>query len=524
MTDDAATVRVAARPPDDGTDGNAALELAAVSKRFGAQLVLDDLALTVRPGEVHALVGHNGSGKSTLVKILAGFHQPEPGARGTVHGVPFTPGDNRATQTAGIRFVHQDLGLVETMSVLDNITLGRAYPTRGPGAIDWPRARADARTLLTSLGYDIDPRARVGGLSLVDRTGVAIARAVRGGESATRVLVLDEPTAALPAAGVRALFEVIGRLRAAGVGVLYISHHLEEVFEVSQRVTVLRDGKRVDTRNTAELTGGELVELMVGREVDLGRPATTPARSGHAVLRVTGLAADHLRGIDFEVGRGEILGVAGVSGSGRDELPGALFGSLPRRGELVLDGRPVPPKRPDVSIRRGLGLLAADRAVTGLIGPMSVRQNLTLPKLRSSLRGLFLDQRAEEQDSRQWLGTLGVKLRHPSQPITELSGGNQQKVLLGRWLRAGPAVLVLDEPTQGVDVGAVDAIYALIRRHAARGMAFLVCSSDTDELVALCHRVVVLNRGRVEAEARGADIRRDVIDRLCLTQPTSEER
>ncbi|TDW24218.1 sugar ABC transporter ATP-binding protein [Kribbella kalugense] len=501
----------------------AGLEVAAVSKRFGTHLVLDDLDLTVRPGEVHALVGHNGSGKSTLVKILAGFHQPERGARGRVNGSGFTLGDVRSARTAGLRFVHQDLGLVETMSALDNVTLGHPYPHRQFGAIDWPRARKEAGALLASLGYDIDPRTPVCELSLADRTGIAIARALRGSTTGGRILVLDEPTAALPATGVHELFEVVTRLSASGAGVLYISHHLDEVFTIADRVTVLRDGRQVATRPTSEIDESQLVELMIGHDVRLHRRHSPAPRARRAALRVQDLGASQLSGIDFQIKPGEIVGVAGVAGSGRDELASALFGTAPRRGEVVLDGKPLPAGRPDLSIRRGLGLLAADRAVTGLVPTMSVRQNLTLPKLRSSRRGLFLSRRTEEHESARWLDQLGVKLRHSSQPITELSGGNQQKVLLGRWLRAGPAVLILDEPTQGVDVGAIESIYTVIREHAERGTAYLVCSSDADELISLCDRILVLRRGRIAAELSGDDLRRDVVDRACLIQPKSEE-
>jgi len=497
------------------------LRVTGVSKRFAGQPALEDFTLTLEPGQVHALVGHNGSGKSTFVKLLCGFHRPEAGAEAWVGDEAFVLGDAQAARRAGLRFVHQDLGLVGSLPVVDNVVLGEVYPTRRLRTIDWAVARRQVADLLADLGYDIDPRRPVDRLSLIERTGVAIARALRDGENA-RVLVLDEPTAALPADAVERLFAVVRRLRDQGLAILYISHHLDEVSAIADQVTVLRDGRKVATRQVNGLPEDELVELIVGHTVEQqSRPPEPPSPPiGTAALSVRDLRAGALRRLDLDVAPGEVVGVAGVAGSGRDDLAGALFGAAPRLGTVSVAGRVIPAERPEAAISSGLGLLPADRAHTGLVPNLGVAQNLTLARLEASCRGLLLRRRRERCDSLAWLERLDVRPCDPSKPIEQLSGGNQQKVLLGRWLRAGVDVLIVDEPTQGVDVGSVEQIHELIRARARRGTAFVVCSSDTDELVRLCHRVVVLNRGLVVDELRGAAIGRDAIDRLCLRTTT----
>ncbi len=495
----------------------ALLELKRVSKRFGSQLALDRVDLDVRAGEVHALVGHNGSGKSTLVKILAGFHQPDDGDL-AIDGSPLELGDGEAARAAGLRFVHQDLALVDSLSVIDNVMLGETYPQTRPRRIDWRRARHEVTELMISQGYEIDVQAPVANLRPVERTGVAIARALRGGSVPARVLVLDEPTAALPANAVESLFGALRRLRERGLGIIYISHHLEEVFSIAERVTVLRDGERVTTRPTAGLTEDELVELMIGRTVNAHqRSIRTEVNRGRLALQVRGLAAGGLIALDLDVAEGEVVGLAGVAGSGRDEAAAALFGALPRRGTVKVNGRIVPPDRPDASIASGLGMVGANRARTGLVGRFTVAQNLTLARIDGSLAGWFLSHKREERDSLEWLDLIELRPRDPSKPVTELSGGNQQKVLLGRWLRALPSVLLVDQPTEGVDIGTVEQIYRVIRRRADEGTAFVISSPDTDELVALCDRVLVLSRGVVAAELTGSQIERDLIDQLCLS-------
>jgi ribose transport system ATP-binding protein len=509
-----------ARDTVAGTPLSPVLAVAQVSKSFDAHRALDSLTFDVRPGEVHALVGHNGSGKSTFVKVLSGFHEPEPGYQATAAGARLTLGSARAAHEAGLRFVHQELGLVDHLSVVDNVILGSAFPTRRLGSIDWRLARRQVTELLDRLGYSLDVREPVADLSPINRTAIAIARALHG-DTPPHTLVLDEPTAALPTSGVSALFEVIRRLRATGIGIIYISHHLDEVFEIADRVTVLRDGQQVATLPTSELTTDGLVELIVGSSVDLGRTSIVDCDDRRPLLEVRGLCAVSIDQIDFAAYEGEIVGIAGIAGSGRDTVAGAVFGSLPRTGSVTVDGKEIRPERPERAIAAGLGFIGANRAVTGMIPFLSIRENLTLPRLDAALRGFFLNPRREARDSLLWLSRVDIRPADPAMRADHLSGGNQQKVLLARWLRSLPRVLLIDEPTQGVDVGAVERIYQVIRQSADDGTTFVVSSSNSDELVALCTRVLVLHRGRFVAELVGDAITREAIDRCCLTGTTT---
>jgi ribose transport system ATP-binding protein len=367
--------------------------------------------------------------------------------------------------------------------------------------------------------------APVKSLSLVDKTGVAIARALKRSNVPARILLLDEPTAALPVDEVKALFEVIRRVQASGVGVLYISHHLDEVFEIADRVTVLRDGKWVGTRSRRSIDRGQLVEMMIGAIVDelpSTRHPTTPR--GDVALRVERVTAGNLKDFSFCVAPGEIVGVAGVAGSGREDLAPALFGAIPRNGEVRVGDVGVPQGRPDRSIASGLAYLPADRARNGVFRDLSVRLNLTLPKLPRTLGGLLLKGRQEAAETTTWLERLTVEPPLPKLMMSQLSGGNQQKVMLARWLRVQPQVLLLDEPTQGVDVGAIARIHKVIREYASAGMAFVVCSSDTEDLVALSDRVLVIANGAVLCELKPPYIRQERIDKECLMHRGSEGR
>jgi len=496
-------------PPDH------CLEVRSVNKRFGAQQVLFDVDVDVRPREVHALVGHNGSGKSTLVKILAGVHHPEPGAEIRVDTKRLRAGDPDDAYDLGLRFVHQDLGLVETLDVVDNVLFGTAYPRRSFGRIDWQTARAAVTAILDELGYALDVRSSIARLSLAERTGVALARAMYQPRGEPTVLVFDEPTAALPSAAVDHLFQAIRGVVAKGLGVLYISHRLDEIFRIADRVSVLRDGRVVAVENVADLDERRLIELMVGRHVE--RSARRPlAERSSGALQLRGIRTRRIRAFDLDVGAGEIVGVAGIAGSGRDELAGAIFGSVPRRGTVDVFGDRLPAGRTDRAIERGIGLLPSDRARNGLLHGMTVRENLSIADLPTRARGALLDRRQEQRDTSEWLDRLDVRPGDPERPVHQLSGGNQQKVLLARWLRRDPKVLILDEPTQGVDVATVGRLYSLVRAAAGRGTAVLVCSSDTDELVRLCDRIVVLVGGVQHVELTGTDISREAVDAAAL--------
>ncbi|SFK07382.1 sugar ABC transporter ATP-binding protein [Amycolatopsis sacchari] len=485
-----------------------ALELHHVVKSFGSRTVLDVEALDIRAGEVHALLGQNGSGKSTLIKILSGYHDPDPqpGMTVRVSGVDISPNAGDMARRAGLRFVHQDLGIVPAMSIVDNLYLGRAYPTRGL-TVSTRSARANAREALAGVGLaSVDPDARLGTLGPAERTGVAIARALAtDSDSVPSVLVLDEPTATLPAPEVDRLLGMLRGVADAGVAVLYITHHLDEVFSIAERVTVLRDGRTVASGPVTEFSREEIIHHLVGSELEeLHRPTGAAHSDGAArdedpALVVEGLTAARIHGVSFSIAPGEIVGFHGVSGSGRDSVLGAVFGAEHRvAGSVRTAETELVPDRPDLAIANGIGFVPADRKARGGHLDLKVKENLTLPGLGAFWRRGRLDATAELTETRTWLRRLDV--RPPSSadlPLSSLSGGNQQKVVLAKWLRKGPRVLLLDEPTQGVDVGAKAAIHRTVLDAAANGLAVAIASSDHEELAALCSKVHVFQRGRI---------------------------
>jgi ribose transport system ATP-binding protein len=483
------------------------LEIAHLSKTFPGQVALTDIDFEVAPGEVHALVGQNGSGKSTLIKVLAGYHQPDPGATASIGGEPFELGNGRAATTAGIRFVHQDLGLVDAVSTTENLALGSGYRRGSWQRIDWAEEHRSAQVALGSLGFpEFDVRSPVALLSPAQKTVVAIARALTGWGQGAKLLILDEPTASLPGDDVQRLFEVVKGLRNRGVSILYVSHHLDEVFELADRVTVLRDSKLVTTAPVAELDHHRLVELIIGRRLELGEHQDSPI--GEApIVSIRGLVGGSILHVDLDVRPGEIVGIAGITGSGRESLVGLLSGQIPRHdGTVSVDGASLPNYSPRAAINAGLAFVPADRGNRGVVATMSVRENLTLCDVSPHFVGKRLRKTLETTETKHWVEKLSVKTSGSEAPITSLSGGNQQKVMFGKALRLTPRVLVLDEPTQGIDVGAKDQIYTLIDAASSEGIATVISSSDVEELVRLCHRVVVMVEGRVGAELRGNDI------------------
>jgi len=492
------------------------LDLRAVSKTFGGTRVLHDVSLDVAPGEVHALVGQNGSGKSTLIKILAGFHTADPGASVLVDGESRALGDD--IQDAGVRFVHQDLGLVPALSVVDNLALGRGYATSVGGRIDWRRQRETAQAAIRAVGYDVDVRKIVDDLQPVEKTAVAIARALQSAEGEMSVLVLDEPTATMPKAEVQRLFEIINNVRAQGVGVLYVSHHLEEVFELADRVTVLVDGHKVATRRCSEVDQRALVDLMTGGVVDQARRSSA-AEHGEQMLKLEGVGGTELIDFDLTVHAGEVVGVAGITGSGREELCSLVFGAKARTGRVSVGGRELRASRTDIATDLGMALVPANRLRDGIVVGLNVRENLNLTTARRLVRHGRIPADDDRQQASRICGKMSVKAPSLEAPILALSGGNQQKVVLGKWLQTEPTVLLLDEPTQGVDVAAKAEIHHLIDEAAIQGVAVLVCSSDETELERLCDRVVVLRHGRVMSDFVGDAIqtRRLVHTSLGLT-------
>lgn len=482
--------------------GQVLLEVRHLSKTYPGQRALDRVSLAVHAGEVHALLGQNGSGKSTLIKALSGYHTPDPGSEIWMHGLPYDP-VGAADRRLG--FVHQELGLVPTLDVVDNLALGRGFRCHRSGRIDWPEERRAARDLISRFCEPFELSTPVGELSYAQQAVVAMARALdgAGGES---VLVLDEPTASLPVVEVRRLFTSIRRFVGQGGGVLFVSHRLDEVLEIADHVSVLRDGRLVASRSMRDLDERRLVEMIVGRSVESVNTADR-APLGRAVLEVRDLEGERVAGVDITVHAGEIVGVTGLLGSGREELAGLIFGDdRPSGGSVAVDGVKMRHVGPAYSVAAGLALVPADRAHKGIIPTESVSSNIVLPELGSLLRAGRLDQRRELREARSWIEKLEVRPPDVERQVRSLSGGNQQKVVLAKWLRTNPKVLIADEPTQGVDVGAKASIHQLLVDAASDGLGILVCTAETEDLPSLCDRVIVLRGGVVVAELAGEEL------------------
>ena len=495
-----------------------ALSITGLTKTFPGQVALDGVDLTVRAGEIHALIGQNGCGKSTLVKILAGYHQPDRGVVAEMAGAPYEIGSAPAARAAGVRFVHQQLGLVEDMTVSDNFRL--AAEDEGPrlGLLPRKAERARALAALNSLGYDIDPRAEIAELPVAERTAVALARALDGWEESVHLVVLDEVSAALPGPEVDRLFAALRRVAATGVAILFVTHHLDEVIDVADRVTVLRDGRHIITTETRGLTSADLVTHMLGRQLVEAaaahhRQAVAPAPPLLAARALGGSVLVHL---DLDLAPGEVVGVAGLTGSGREELAGLLSGRTGRFGEVRIDGALLRPGQPSAALGSGCACIPSDRVGHALLPETSVRENLTIADLRPFWQGGLLRKRAERKEVEGWVQRLDIRPPRQEVVVGSLSGGNAQKVVMARNLRLSPRVLVLDEPTQGVDVGSKADIHQLVDEAAAGGAAVLVCSSDTDELARLCTRVLVLQRGVCVAELTGSQLTVESIEHCQL--------
>jgi ribose transport system ATP-binding protein len=484
------------------------LEMRSISKTFPGVKALDRVNLHVSRGEVLGLAGENGAGKSTLMKILTGVLSHDAGGSILVEGQELVLRDGNHARAIGINIIYQELSVVENLTIAENIYLARE-PLNRFGFLDVARMNEDARAVLETIDMKIDPTKRVSELSVGQKQMIEIAKAI---SYQSAVIVMDEPTASLSHHETRVLLELIKRLRQKDIGIIYISHRLEEVLELADRVTVLRDGSTVDTRPIADVTRESLVRKMVDRELsELYAPPVSHATS-EVVLEVRDLAmrhpraADvHIRDISFRLHRGEILGIAGLVGSGRTEIMEMIFGIRPCKGEIFVDGKAVTIRKPHEAIAHGMGFVTEDRKAQGLVLEMSVRENFSLTHLEAYSPFQFLQRAKEDEICKQFVRTLSVKTPSIEQKVINLSGGNQQKVVLAKWVARNPRVLIVDEPTRGIDIGAKAEVHALLARLAAQGIGIIVISSDLLEVLAVSDRVLVVREGRLNGELTRAE-------------------
>lgn len=500
-----------------------ALDISNLSKRFGGATALAEVSLSVAPGEVHGLLGSNGSGKSTLIKVLAGFHAPEPGAEVRLYGkrVPL-PVKGPQARDMGLAFVHQNLGLIPTLSVTENLFLGE-LATRADWALNWARLHARAAKTFARFGLVLDPHAPVATLSAVQQALLAIVRAyedLQHGASQGRsgVLVLDEPTPFLPRAGVEQLFDLIRRCTAQGASVIFVSHDVDEVREITDRATILRDGHLIDTVVTADTSHEGFVDRIIGRRLEVYGGAAKRLGTSERRFQVSALSAPGIGPIGFDMAPGEILGLTGLIGSGADAVPALIYGARDGvSGRLVLDGRSLPLSllTPQEALQRRIAYLPGDRLGQAGVGSLSVGDNVSLPVLDKLKTAFGLTDQSINNHAGLLGAQAGVKPNLPELPLEALSGGNAQKAVLAKWLQTEPKLLLLDEPTQGVDVGARQMIWDALDDAAANGTCVLVASTDYDQLAAICHRVLIFARGQVVAELSGDALTKDMIAEHC---------
>jgi rhamnose transport system ATP-binding protein len=496
------------------------LQFRGVSKRFFGVHALEDVSFTVARGEVHALCGANGAGKSTLMKILVGVHQPDHGQI-LLDGSPVTLSGPAAARTLGIDIVFQEIELPSNLTVAEAVFLGRE--PRRFGFVDYGRMFSDTAAVLERLGVPIDPSALVEELSVAEKQLVQITRALSG---ETRVLIMDEPTSALTDHETERLFRLLDALRERGTTILYVSHKLEEIFRLSQQVTVLRDGRVAGARPTAELTPDELVRMMVGANTDdealdpraEGHPHAATA-AGEVVLEARGLTRPGaFEEVSFALRKGEVLGMFGIVGAGRTEVARCLFGLDPyTSGTVLLAGQPVNFHSAADAVRAGLALVPEDRKLQGLVLEMSLQRNVSLASLPRLAPVGVVNSAGETRMAAEAVRDLGVVTDGLEQEVKQLSGGNQQKVVIGKWLATGPRVLILDEPTKGIDVAAKREVHELVRRLARRDLAVLLISSELNEVLALSDRLLVLHEGRVTAELDPATTTREEVLRFAVS-------
>ena len=477
------------------------LDLRGISKRFGGVRALSEIDMDISAGEVHCLAGENGSGKSTLIKIISGVQRPEPGGKITINGQlvdHLTPAESIRR---GIQVIYQDLSLFPNLSVAENIAIEGHH---GLHLLNWKATREIARAAMEHIGVSIDPDALVSELPIAQRQLVAICRAIA---NEARLVIMDEPTASLTRKEVDALLALTLELRRRNVAVLFVSHRLDEVLEIAERVTVLRNGEKCGTFEAKGMTNRKLVELMTGKSFEYrpldNAPPTEP------LLEVRNLSrAGEYSDVSFTVGKGEILGLTGRLGSGRTELALSLFCMThPDAGEIIMDGKALRMSSNRDAIKNGIAYVSEDRLSLGLVMAQSVTANTVVTVLRDLARKFgFVDQRRRDETVQNWISNLSVKVSDPTNPVGSLSGGNQQRIVLAKWLATKPRLLILDSPTVGVDIGAKDGIYAIVRRLAEEGMGVILITDEIPEAYYHCHRVLVMRGGRISGDYRPAQM------------------
>ncbi|GHV74855.1 monosaccharide-transporting ATPase [Spirochaetia bacterium] len=474
---------------------NILLEMEHIRKEFPGVQALKDVSLQLRAGEVHALLGENGAGKSTLIKVLGGIYTANGGTI-RINGNPVSIESVLDAQKNGISVIHQELVLVPHMTVAENIFLGRE-PTAANGTVDFKKMNADVKEILDSFELAIIPDEEVSKLTIAQQQMVEIIKALSFNSN---ILVMDEPTSSLSEKDVGFLFETIRKLKKNNVGIIYISHRMSELKQITDRITVIRDGEYIGTRETATATNDELIAMMVGRQLT-NYYTRTFSEPGDAVLEVRNLSDGKLlKDVSFELRRGEILGFAGLVGAGRSEVMKAVFGIDPfTRGDILVAGKPVKISNPEEAMTLGIALVPESRKIEALFPQQSVMYNITIKTIKEFIRGIFVNREKELAITREYVDSMAIKTPTYTQTVGNLSGGNQQKVIIGRWLATKPKILILDEPTKGVDVGAKAEIYAIMNELAKQGVAIIMISSELPEVINMSDRVIVMSGGRITA-------------------------
>ena len=486
------------------------LEMKGIRKEFPGVVALDNVSFSVKPGVIHALIGENGAGKSTLMKVLNGVYQANAGEI-YINGEKTVLNGVKDAQAAGISIIYQEFNLINTLSVAENIFLGRY---NGKKTIAWKELKEKAAALLADLGFNFDVNKEVGKLSTAEKQLVEIAKAL---SLDAHIIVMDEPTSSLTEKEVDMFFPIIERLKAKGITVIYISHKLDEIYRLCDDVTIMRDGQVTGNAAVQEITRDKIIELMVGRSLDMEYPPRT-AKPGEPILEVKNLCRrQQLKDISFTLHRGEILGFAGLVGAGRTELAEAIFGADPAdSGEIILKGESVKVRSTLQAKNLSIGMVTEDRKETGLVLPMDVTENTTITDLKSVSKGIILDKKAEEKVAQKYVDSLKTKTPSLHQKINNLSGGNQQKVALAKWLYSNSDVLILDEPTRGIDVGAKFDIYCLMNELTEQGKAIIMISSELPEVLGMSDRVLVMHGGQIKGELTGDEMTAEKVMKLAI--------